>query len=547
MLLMGALLWALGIYHTDRTAILNQPLPDDAYYYFSLARNAAQGRGWVVAAAQVPTTGFQPLWALMLTGLWSASKSLSSDLLISAAQAIALIVGMATALLVFLLLRRLTSRTSIACLGMGAFLFSPQIIRHHLNGMETFLAFLAVASISLVFVLSLGRDLKRWHYAAGGLLGGISILARADMAVWVAAAVAVFVFNRIRNRGCVSLRVSAVNAGMFTAGVLLPLIPWWVYSVGIGQGLVPESGDAVRVLSLLHKHLPLESPFQAIARAPGFYAAYYLRNVTAFTGAWGRQVPLLLPAAVPIYGFLGTRAADSIMTLISLSLAVASLYAARRRESTTLFYLLLFWWTACLALTFAYAILIQGQWFYHRYAASLGFTANLTLLLALVHGFRWIRRHEFRFTAAISMVLAVGFAVLVVEGSYRWLLEGPSAVPDDGFYRASQYISTELPESTRIGAFQGGLIGFYTGQSVVPLDGKVNVQAREALVEKTMFQYLCAEDIGYLVDQQDQIDNLLVRRTEDWEPANMEKIQALQAEGYSGPVIYKINRGRCGP
>jgi hypothetical protein len=320
-----------------------------------------------------------------------------------------------------------------------------------------------------------------------------------------------------------------------------------VYSVGIGQGLVPESGDAVRILSLLHNHLPLDSPIQAIMREPGFYAAYYLRNVTAFTGAWSRQVPLLLPAAVPIYVFLGTRTADSLMTLLSLSLAVASLYAARRREATTLFYLLLFWWMACLGLTFAYAILIQGQWFYHRYAASLGFTANLALLLMLCHSFRWIRRHEVRFAAAVSMVLAAGFFVLVAEGSYRWLLEGPSAVPDDGFYRASQYIGTELPESSRIGAFQGGLIGFYTRQSVVPLDGKVNVQAREALVEKSMFQYLCTRDIAYLVDQQDQIDNLLVRRTKDWVPANLEKIHALQAEGYSGPVIYKINRDRCDP
>lgn len=547
LIVLGALLWGLGIFHTDRTAILNQPLPDDAYYYYSLARNAAQGRGWVVAGTQTPTTGFQPLWALILTGLWRVLDGASSGALISTAQGLALISGMATGVLVFSLVKRLTSHTAIACLAMGAFLFSPQIIRHHLNGMETFLTFLAVAGISLVLSASLGRDLERWQFAVCGLLSGVSILARADMVVWVAAAIAVFGLSRLRKHDGVSLRGVLVSGGALSVGFLVPLLPWWAYSAGLGQGLIPESGDAVRVLSLLHNHLPIESPIQALMRDPDFYLGYYVRNITRFTGAWGRQAPLLLPGAIPAYALLGARTADSVMTIAGAVLAFASLYAARRRRAVTLFYLLCFWWMACLGLTLAYAVAIQGQWFYHRYAASLGFVANLIFLLTLFHGLSCVRERALRFAGTASVVLAFSFALLVAEGSYRWLLEGPSAVPDDGFYRASQYLDSKLPVESRVGAFQGGLIGFYTQQSVLPLDGKVNAHAREALIDKSMFQYLCDEDIDYLVDLQEQIENLLIRRTRHWEPSNLNKLHTVGVEEYPDLVIYRINRERCTP
>lgn len=546
LLFLGALLWGGGILHTDQTAVLNRPLPDDAYYYFSLARNAAQGKGWVVAGTPLRTTGFQPLWAFILTILWNALRSLPSGRLIALGQGVALAAGMATAALLFVLVRRLTSRTGPALLAVGSFLFSPQIIRHHLNGMETFFPFLGVTALSLVFTALPRGRIKPWQVLAVGLLCGILILARTDMLVWVAAACLIYGLS-----GWSTMRVGSVQPflfglGLFVVGMLIPLLPWWAYSLRLGAGLIPESGEAVRVLSLLHQHLPVESPIVALVRDPQFYLSYYLRNAVRFFGAWGRQVPLLLPAALPMYGFLGARTADAVMTVVGLLMMVASLFWAWRREDRRLLHLLSFWWTALLALTLAYAVVIQGQWFYHRYAAPVGLTANLALLVMLFK-IRSDVKTKRLLIGAISAMLVASYAALISAGSYRWLVEGPSSVPDDGFYRASRYISSELPATARIGAFQGGLLGFYTQQRVIPLDGKVNGDARQALVDMAMFEYVCTLELDYIADWQKQIENLLIRRSASWDPDHMVRVHTVEVQGYEDIEIYRIDRSHCAP
>jgi hypothetical protein len=546
LLILGALAWGIGIFHTDQRAVLNQPLPDDAYYYFSLARNAALGKGWVVAGTPQRTTGFQPLWAFILTVLWSALRQLPAAFLIVLGQGFALTAGMATSVLLFNLIKRTTSRAAPALLAVGAFLFSPQIIRHHLNGMETFFTFLGVAGLSLVFIAFPRKGIKRWQLVAAGLLCGLLILARTDMLVWVFAACLIYVLTGRSREHDPSFQNSLLGLGLFGVGLLLPLLPWWTYSLQLGQGLIPESGEAVRVLSLLHQHLPVESPMAALARDPQFYLSYYLRNALRFFGAWGRQVPLLLPIALPLYGFLGSRTADILMTICSLLLMVVSLVWARRRGDQTFFQLLSFWWTALLGLTLAYAVVIQGQWFYHRYAAPLGFAANLALLV-LLFKLEWGENIHRRLISAVSVVLVASYAALISAGSYRWLVGGPSAVPDDGFYRAAQYIGSELPATAKIGAFQGGLLGFYAQQRVIPLDGKVNVDARNALVEKAMFRYVCSQDIAYIVDWQKQIENLLVRRSASWDPDRLEMVHTISVEGYEDIEIYRVDRSNCAP
>ena len=53
----------------DPVFLLGKILPDDAYYYFSLARSLATGEG-PVADGLNPTNGFHPLWLLIITPLF---------------------------------------------------------------------------------------------------------------------------------------------------------------------------------------------------------------------------------------------------------------------------------------------------------------------------------------------------------------------------------------------------------------------------------------------------------------------------------------------
>ena len=79
LLVLGAGLRALAIGHTTPTAVGNMPLPDDAFYYFVLARNAASGQWPVISGDGVPTTGFQPLWGATLAALDSLAGGLEAQ------------------------------------------------------------------------------------------------------------------------------------------------------------------------------------------------------------------------------------------------------------------------------------------------------------------------------------------------------------------------------------------------------------------------------------------------------------------------------------
>lgn len=60
--LLGLALHVSSVANTHTMRASDQPFSDDAFYYFSLAQNIADGKGLKVDDVHV-TTGFQPLWA----------------------------------------------------------------------------------------------------------------------------------------------------------------------------------------------------------------------------------------------------------------------------------------------------------------------------------------------------------------------------------------------------------------------------------------------------------------------------------------------------
>jgi hypothetical protein len=200
--LLGAVLRAVGIAQTSHTSVLNMPLADDAFYYFVLARNASAGQWPVISGDGAATSGFQPLWGLMVAGLDVAAGGLSLDGRIVAAQVAGALISLAAAILVLDLMRRLGAGWFASLLAFGAFVLSPQVLKHSLNGMETSLALLAVvALIRLGAMVDPARASSRSAFLAG-VVGGLGILARLDLVLLLAAAAAItLVWRRPRPEG----------------------------------------------------------------------------------------------------------------------------------------------------------------------------------------------------------------------------------------------------------------------------------------------------------------------------------------------------------
>jgi hypothetical protein len=161
---MAAQLWYM--YHIAMRSLF---LPDDAYYYFALARNVVAGNGPKVDSFH-NTTGFQPLWGVVCViafGLMSDSTVAIQSLLL-----VSLVVEGLTIWLVYRWMAALSlpapAMTFIAC----GWLLSSQTMLNSLNGMETGLA--------ILFVVAVYYSLRFRNVWATGLLCGMAVLARTD-------------------------------------------------------------------------------------------------------------------------------------------------------------------------------------------------------------------------------------------------------------------------------------------------------------------------------------------------------------------------------
>ena len=543
LLVAGAGLRALAMAHTIPTAVGNMPLPDDAFYYFVLARNAAAGQWPIISGDGVPTTGFQPLWGAALAALDTAAGGLGAPARISIAQALGGLSGLAAGWAVYRLGRRLSADPTPALLACAAYLLSPQIIKHNLNGMETSLAILGLLVLSLVFLefdLAAGPPLRA---LLAGVASGACLLARVDLIFLLAAGTVLWTVRLVRQVAGDSRRHGFAGLGLFLVGTLVAPVVWTWAVASTGAGALPESGQAIRNLTLLLNDLPLLGISDSLRQAPQVFLGVYAEYVVEFTSAWVRQVPLLLPISIPLFAALDLPAAElaSVVLAMGASLVVA---AAARRGTEKLARALGLWGAYALAMTVAYAAVVLGPWFFQRYAAPIGVFFNLLLLAAvwrLIHGTRLA-------TVALPLAtlgIALGFVALVWQGSYRWIVAGGQAVPDDGFYRAAEYVDRRLPPQARIGAFSAGLIAYHVRQPVVALDGKVNREARQAMEDSRMFAFVCRSGVEYIADWEKMIRLLLVQRSDGWRDGNLLPIAVIEVADGNDILIQQVDRSRC--
>lgn len=184
-------LWlALALAMLARLAVAWSPLdmsfslsvPDDSYYYFTIARNIALGDGPTFDGL-APTNGFHPLWMALITPFWLASGG-SVDLPVHLVLTLGAVLDTLTMVGIFRLACGLTNSPPIAGLTAIAYAWNPYNLAASVNGLETSLStMLFVCSVWSYWRLRDTRE-SNWHnWLRTGLLWGLLILARTDYAV----------------------------------------------------------------------------------------------------------------------------------------------------------------------------------------------------------------------------------------------------------------------------------------------------------------------------------------------------------------------------
>ena len=149
---------------------------------------------------------------------------------------------------------------------------------------------------------------------------------------------------------------------------------------------------------------------------------------------------------------------------------------------TALFYCLYFWY--------------RQQWYL---LGSLA-VVLLTLSAALADLHAWSCQRLSRPIHRVITISAFGLTVALLLHSNLRMLQQETYPWQRIHLRAATLIRHGLAPHQRIGAFNAGILGYFSERPVVNLDGVVNSDALDALRHKRLYTYLEQHHIRYLVD-----------------------------------------------
>jgi hypothetical protein len=452
-------------------------LEDDAWMVTAIARNFALGRG-ITADGVNPTNGFQPLYPLTLGAIPYLVAPNALDAGFTVNLMFCALLNALAAWPLWILARRFGGEVA-GLIAVALFALNPLIIRASVNAMETSLGLVLLLTLFVAFYRLDQTRVRNVLLLA--LLTALAVLARLDASLAFAAVTLTMVLRMLiegqqangeNTRGIRNTILTKLQqpssfiifrsslVGLYIVTTLFLLVPYFAFNYAVSRTLGPSSGAA---LAYMHSF----GPEYALSNGlKGFYynSAFYLE--------WAGTLPLLL------------------LPLVVLGLIV---FVLRRKLFEALPLLL---YIPVPLLYYGYLL----QQFKARY--FLGFSTVLIILLAWI-GAELLHRGPNR--QMVLAVLSATTALILFNtfGAYRWYqkeVNQPGQTQPTS-YRAALWIRDNLPPNALIGAKNSGIYQYYSGHTVLNIDGKLNHEIIPAMEHRILLDYL-RRRVTYLVDRE---------------------------------------------
>ena len=481
-----AILWLVGLAATViKLAIIWRGLPektlicDDAYYYFTIARNIGQGLGPTFDGLSI-TNGFHPLWQLVLVpvfrlfpgDIWSPVR-----LALSLTAALDLLSGR----LIFGLVVREGIRAREGARGAALaaailwFVLPPTFLLG-LRGMESSLS----TALLLLLAVNLGRYQApqgwvsyRTALATGALLalcgwartdnlpvGGLGVAA-----VLLAAPAQVRLRRRILWLAACAVAAAAVMA------------PWFAWSYAHFGSIVQVSGQVKLHAKELFGNLPWgwDTPLRAAITVLNMLFAPLYVSGTFLSGEEFEGGRLALPLFLVFLGSLAGVTASGL---------AADRRWVRLRRATPVFACV---FVAAHSVLYGFIWRAYATWYAHSFFAFLIITG--AVFMAPI-GTRSLLRRRGTFA-----VLGLGIAAqLVYFPLFAYRLSHLARGPELQFGPVLERMTAQSPGPLTLGAFDAGQVGYialkYPKITVINLDGLVNNEAFAAAREGRYTEYV---------------------------------------------------------
>lgn len=401
--------------------VLLRFVPDDAFYYFEIARRMGHGEGSTFDGIH-QTNGYHPLWLFVLVPL-TALAGESRELIVR----LAMILGIGMMGGAFWLIGR-TARSTVHGSSFLAMLIPASILTFGSSyGVESPLAALLLA----VCLWRVADPAAREGSEAGlvlGLTSGLAVLARLDAAVFILAMDLVWV--------------------------------WWLVRAAPRDRSVAE----------------WKAWLLCVSMQVGLVGSYMLVN------DWLFSLPLPISAALKIArsgepSLSWMRSAMSCAGLVSAGLGLVALIVCRwRRERSALAVD-----SAALgSVGFMILVLLKGgPETYHWYFVLPVLCSGL-FVSVLLDGMSPIFSKSTGVVAARVTAVAISVALLGVSVGRRLMI--PSDFEEH--YQRAVWIAGNAPEGTIFADTDCGILGFFSGHPFVNTDGLTNSLGFQRAIEQ---------------------------------------------------------------
>jgi len=473
--LVGGLALRLLMAWSSSDILVQKTLPDDAFYYFAIARNVWFGHG-VSVDGVTPTNGFHPLWALTLLLPFAVSQS--GDLPLHLSLSLAALFDVGAAWLAYLIVRRVAGSTWGGVLAAGFYAFNPVVAMESLNGLETALGVFCFALTSFVYLTRIAEQrrvvIRDW--ALLGLAIGLMLLARTDSILF---AILLGLHALWRRRHALLLTATGLTLAVVITGLMLA--PWLAWNLSNFGTIVQSS--AIAAPSVFRRAL-----FEPLA------------NGVPFVQVWR----------------------GGFSPVINLSLLLAFWYAG------------LPWVALAVAAILKRVLLTPGSEGEAGTGIRNGYPGQLLLpvigavLPLLVHTFiRWYPRSWYYVPLAWASALAVGPALARIGASLNTVERGRALARvglaavvvvfalqgvnwwRKGFYpwqshmlAGARWMAAQAPENAVVASFNSGLQAYYGDRPIINLDGVVDWDAIRAGESRSLLNYAQQRGATHLVDYQ---------------------------------------------
>ena len=429
-------------------------LPDDTYYTLTIARSIFNGNGASMDGI-IQTSGFQPLIALLEIPLFAIFDQPES--LTLAAVGISAVFAALAACLAGVIVLRETGNVWAGLLGGMLVAISPVISWNALNGLETSLAMALILCV-LCFLQDMDRASSTFKLVLLGLVVALAVLARIDSVLFLLPA------------GLWGVaRIGAVRTAIVILIAAIAVLPWVIYCMQFGAP-VPESGAAVRQI-----------------------IEYYIESGLQTAAEMGSHI-------VPVFGIFVMPTMPQIGIAVIVGTMLVTLIKCLRARRMSLNVVLL---VAAIFYTSFYALYLPAFWFFDRY---LNPVFTFTAILLSIELAASARKHLF----SRLVFILVGSALLGLSAVAQYsFLTGPSWQRSGrGYVKQANDVLERLPNGAVLAAMQSGALTWLSGfppysQSeirVVNLDGVVNQNAKNAIEDKRLAEYLRSVNATHFAD-----------------------------------------------